>query len=1459
MIDRKEPPAWMKPETRTWADIFGDSQTIPEIKTWEKPKQWWEQTAEPKIGKAISSIPLLPKTLEKISPAFEWVHEKLEKSWSAFITSPWSPQLPWESGESWLEHEKREYEAWKAPTYIKGAAEFSMPLWWLPWVGWAGKGARAVIGAGRAAKLAKILPKLPEEALLPTYDTLAEHVPNNILKKAVLWAEHKPIIGRMVKVVGGEAAFTRRNPITAADKAKNYAVFYGIQRDMGENIVRTQLPDLYVKSIIKGKAIRENELLKLFDTELLEGQIVNGKVGVVTTDATHKGVQVVGKPKEIPSVTPEVTVKSSYSALHKDIPIKADELESVVSDIRTLYPEADSVSVVGTYARVTETPIPRRHDIDITIHFPKGTDKEIIRKIPDDFLWHKWGSRTKNVDFLFHFGDEIPAYGQHLLRLEEGLPIPRVKIWSLAIPKAEAGKTSYLLDDVIQNPNAYAWLDDAGKVLKNPMDSPAFRYVKQAHETVKWFTDWATASGVKLPATKKGLQVVGEIIQEHMPRIAKGKVTEEGIGLFKKTDPFREMIYETALEGAERGVKYGGSLADRVELMARAITNKVARVKFNEAIRPLGETVLERLEKRFPTVIADYSARANKLDILNKTLLALQKSRAVHPETLSKLEYEFPALAQMVKETSRLKTQDIVNYVRKMSKSSQLIIERNKKPLIESLLAQPQNNTFYDTIAIVSHFAKNEEKAIRLVERFYSLQVKAQAGLYRDLINNAKKVLKSETDEFASVKNQVLTLKRQLRTPKVEQQEAVFKAIAGLGGGKQGARIFPQEVVDVIQPLLLDRGQDWARALSGVSGTSRMLVAALDLSAPFIQGLAVFGSNPIVWGKSVLKMLQIAAKPERLWLELAARKATRLDRVLSGGSTSMIDFFEAMPLLRRGARRVAGGIGEKAVAQTYGRAEAAFLGFGEIARDEMWKAQSWLIGAKGLSEAEKVAQLQDLARNLDRMTGVMSPTALGIGLTQQQIESAWVFFAPRYTRAGLSFAGDILRGGFTGAEARKAFAGMVLGGLTMYKAITEATGQQMNLDPRSARFMTIEVGGRHVGVGGIYYAMLRTLADVVATAQEEPKMLSPLNLSRVDNPFYKFMYARSSPLTGLVTGLAIEHKNYFGEPFESSQDYATFMLDKVIPIAAQSVMPWHKKDWDENVFEPAVFAAEIGGLRTFPTSTWEVQDVARDNLSLKTYNKRWTELTRAEQREIEADNPILEKLADEIKTTQVQRGKPLDIKFNNWLDELDAIREQRDDGVQIASQMYDLDKDGYAFRQRISDIDNDYSAILNHISKNPQYKDVYGTLANPLTQAERLSKMQRLDAAYQVWMQYRYSKTATPWGRMQNELGEPNWANVEKFKDWFGTQFGEDALRYAEEERPMAGRDVSPIYLELRKAREILRPYWQIRDDIIEVFGENYAESSWGQRLLTKKRQELLLSNPEMRKYYDIFYKKPER
>jgi len=56
------------------------------------------------------------------------------------------------------------------------------------------------------------------------------------------------------------------------------------------------------------------------------------------------------------------------------------------------------------------------------------------------------------------------------------------------------------------------------------------------------------------------------------------------------------------------------------------------------------------------------------------------------------------------------------------------------------------------------------------------------------------------------------------------------------------------------------------------------------------------------------------------------------------------------------------------------------------------------------------------------------------------------------------------------------------------------------------------------------------------------------------------------------------------------------------------------------------------------------------------------------------------------------------------------------------------------------------------------------------------------------------------------------------------------------------------------KARKVMRPYWDIRNDVIKMFGVAFADSSAGQRLIGKLRKQMRMRNPELEKFFQLFY-----
>ena len=122
----------------------------------------------------------------------------------------------------------------------------------------------------------------------------------------------------------------------------------------------------------------------------------------------------------------------NWEALHPATPVQPALVVELLEDLRTLYPEATAVSIVGTYARTNEQPSAKPHDLDVLVRFPENLDKQVIQRRDDMELWTKWRKKSPvTIDVLMRFGEIEPGYGQHQYRQEQKLPTPEVKIWEI--------------------------------------------------------------------------------------------------------------------------------------------------------------------------------------------------------------------------------------------------------------------------------------------------------------------------------------------------------------------------------------------------------------------------------------------------------------------------------------------------------------------------------------------------------------------------------------------------------------------------------------------------------------------------------------------------------------------------------------------------------------------------------------------------------------------------------------------------------------------------------------------------------------------------------------------------------------------------------------------------------------------------------------------------------------------
>jgi len=429
-------------------------------------------------------------------------------------------------------------------------------------------------------------------------------------------------------------------------------------------------------------------------------------------------------------------------------------------------------------------------------------------------------------------------------------------------------------------------------------------------------------------------------------------------------------------------------------------------------------------------------------------------------------------------------------------------------------------------------------------------------------------------------------------------------------------RIFPEEVAKVLDDFTETGVGGFMKATRSVAETLRTLVAALDFSPMFIQGTPMLGRFPGKWAMTTLRSFRAMASPSyaHKWMAKPENVAirTRIPELVGG------DVHEYYAGLR--GIKTAPIIG-KLLGKIYEPFERFFTFWGKAARVEIAKALE-----PAFIRAGKVNQL---GTYVNRMTGVMETRGLGVSATQRAAETSWVFFAPRYTRSCMAYIGNVFKGGIVGNEARRSLGQLAAGGMIAYLGICEATGQKPSIDPRYPTFMTLKVGNRHIGIGGFYYSFLRFITDVVTSVGEVggEELVDFAKISRKDNPFIKFLYNRTSPLTGLVTE-AFQQKDYLGYPFESPEDWAHWLfIEHMMPIALQEQFP--ERYTEEPTERGALLTAEMGGLRTFPVEPfYELADKYAQQLFKKNWNELWQPTKGGTYRMSAKQNLLLKRFPD---------------------------------------------------------------------------------------------------------------------------------------------------------------------------------------------------------------------------------------
>lgn len=403
-------------------------------------------------------------------------------------------------------------------------------------------------------------------------------------------------------------------------------------------------------------------------------------------------------------------------------------------------------------------------------------------------------------------------------------------------------------------------------------------------------------------------------------------------------------------------------------------------------------------------------------------------------------------------------------------------------------------------------------------------------------------------------------------------------------------RVAATELVNAINKIFTPEQPIKAlKVAADVSGAIVAQKAALDVSAPFIQGLTILsrdisswmrGRPSNAWAKAYAGMWKAVANPETINAYRTSNQALYKEALEAGVMTGASEFTAGVPLAGKVLGKIpgAGKTLQEAYRQTWGRMGAAFSDFLEVSRIETFKVMkdAWI---------RQGGNIYDLGAFTNRLSGVASASARGVGVNRRLVERS-LAFAPNYLRASFLLLGDMFKTGIKADEARRTIATMLGVGFMAYYAEEKVRGREPKIKPWPKRLggdgaeaFTTEIFGTRVGFGAWMYGMIKTAAELGAVAVDDPASLAKWN----DNhPMVRYAKSKAGAGISLMSELVLG-RNFFNQPFEGPKDYFMRLVEGLMPIAGQSLIEKQSLEAKKSPAEVATrVGAELAGLRAFP-------------------------------------------------------------------------------------------------------------------------------------------------------------------------------------------------------------------------------------------------------------------------------------
>lgn len=855
-------------------------------------------------------------------------------------------------------------------------------------------------------------------------------------------------------------------------------------------------------------------------------------------------------------------------------------------------------------------------------------------------------------------------------------------------------------------------------------------YYDAFHKLTAEVNDLAVQHGVNLPKTKLEDTL-------YVMRVAQGTADVD----FKRlNNPSLSRLYETAQEGVAAGVRYENDPRSIALLQAQRMYSEIADKQFNDAVQSLVVKPKAVLGQVYPDVVAAKAKAA--VDLRD----ALKAGRAERDLVMNSAEQGTRDALTTERELARKNT-----VLARLEEGTRL----NAKQRVKRGYAGPAPSfvrRLDDLRADIRHLTEGldtqraaaaDVPAIRQRNGPpLSFQAQERAGIAKDAYKSAKA-------DYAN------------KLKQINSSEALPEYVFGNNQSTTHIRVgkwkgsFLPETADYLklaedvntmtgrpQPVKLN---PLAKGMEEFGNVMRFTSAGADLGMPFIQGVPLFGQNPLLWAKMAYAHYRTALDPSFAGRYLRDNLSDVQEMTALGIPLGDVESF----LATKGGtiKKVTGYIdktstGRTVMNQTLKRLEGAYNVGTTAARVELYK------NLKPVWDGTP----EEMATYVRDMTGALSSASLGVSRTQRAMESTWLGFSPRLMRSTIALIGHAADP--TSAVGRQAAKSLL--GLASFAAVSAVTTniglglargdsaekiQQSikdTLDPTAGRkFLSVAIGGQYVGVGG----QVRAITQFVAKALTNPAGF--MTADAQENPLINFYMGRGAVgvnvASSLVEGASGGKIN--AVPFENIDNIPSAFahLGKAtLPFAIQAQMDAH----DVSSIDRGVLAVtSIAGLNTTPKSpSQRIDEIAQNQ-----YGKPYGELTGVEQQEMEKTRPDLFTLKEQAKEqygSKDERDKLMQIHA------VDSTRMQQERSLvdaytrgQVSSQQ---------FRDEMKAVQRDASVKKRTLYGDQEFVGVPDSNKEALTKwyntfdASKINGTEIVDWDRQAQLENDLMKTLTP-------------------------------------------------------------------------------------------------------------------